>query len=193
MSSVASISPAQPQSYRFLVEAYYKMGEIGIFQPDDRIELLDGEILFLHTISVRHAWVKTWIAEWFVDRHRGRYLVSPGNPVCLNPYSEPQPDIMLVPRVRRMEHMTRPEEVFLLVEISDSSLAFDLGRKRKAYAEAGVREYWVVNLEEDVLEVFRQPKRGKYAVELRFTLGESVSPLAFDDVVVPVAEIIPPR
>jgi Uma2 family endonuclease len=193
MSSVASMPPAQPQSYRFSVEEYYKLGEAGIFQPDDRVELLDGEIFVMSPTSVRHAWAVTWITEWFVERHRKRYAVSPGNPIWLHDYSEPQPDIMLVPRVRRREHKTRPEEVFLLVEVSDSSLAFDRGRKRKAYAEAGVREYWIVNLEEDVLEVFRQPEGGSYAVALRFALGESVSPLAFEDVMVPAAEIIPPR
>jgi Uma2 family endonuclease len=100
---------------------------------------------------------------------------------------------MLVPCARKKLRKSRPKEVFLVVEVSESSLAFDLGRKRKAYAEAGVREYWIVNLEEDVLEVFRQPEGASYSVALRFGLGESVSPLAFKDIVVPVAQIIPPR
>ncbi|HEV7405269.1 MAG TPA: Uma2 family endonuclease [Chthoniobacteraceae bacterium] len=193
MSSVATMPPAQPETYRFSVEEYYKLGEAGILQPRDRVELLDGEILVMSPIGLRHDLAVTWITEWFVDRRRGRYAVSPGNPVWLHDHSEPQPDIMLVPRVRRREHKTRPEEVFLLVEVSDSSLAFDRGRKRKAYAEAGVSEYWIVNLEEDVVEVFRQPVDGNYAVEQRFALEESVAPLAFKDVVVPVAEMIPPR
>lgn len=193
MSSVATMPPVEPQSYRFSVEEYNKLGEVGIFQPEDRVELLDGEILIMSPIGLRHIMAGTWINDWFGDHSRKRYSISPGNPIFLHDYSEPQPDFMLVPRVRRMEHKTRPEEVFLLVEVSESSLTFDLGRKRKAYAKAGVREYWVVNLEEDVLEVFRQPEGGSYAVQLRFALGESVSPLAFEDVVVPVAEIIPPR
>jgi Uma2 family endonuclease len=193
MSSVATLPAVQPQPFRFSVEEYNKMGEAGIFRPEDRVELLDGEILIMSPIGLRHIMAVTWITDWFGDHGRKRYSISPGNPVFLNDYSEPQPDIMLVPRVRRMEHKSRPDEVFLLVEVSESSLTFDLGRKRKAYAKPGVREYWIVNLEEDVLEVFRQPEEGKYAVELRFAVGESVSPLAFEDVVVPVAEIIPPR
>ena len=193
MSSVATMPPAQPQPYRFSVEEYYKLGEAGIFHPRDRVELLDGEILIMSPIGLRHVWAVTWIIDWFGDHRRGRYSISPGNPVFLNDYSEPQPDIMLVPRAGKKLHKSRPKEVFLLVEVSDSSLAFDLGRKRKAYAEAGVREYWIVNLEEDVLEVFREPEGGRYAVALRFGLGESVSPLAFEDLAVPVAEIIPPR
>jgi Uma2 family endonuclease len=193
MSSVATMPPAEPQTYRFSVEEYHKLGEVGIFHPRDRVELLDGDVLIMSPIGLRHVWAVTWVTEWFTDRRRGRYAVSPGNPVFLHDYSEPQPDIMLVPRAGRKLQKCRAEDVFLLVEVSESSLAFDLGRKRKAYAEAGVREYWIVNLEEDVLEVFRQPEGGKYAVALRFGLGESVSPLVFEDVVVPAAEIIPPR
>jgi hypothetical protein len=75
--------------------------------------------------------------------------------------------------------------------ISDTSLAYDRGRKLTAYAKAGVREYWIVNLERDILEVFRQPADGKYQVALTFTAGQSLHPLAFEDVTVPVADIIP--
>ncbi len=75
------------------------------------------------------------------------------------------------------------------MEVSDTSLTFDRKRKRKA----GVREYWIVNLQEDIIEVFRQPKGGKYKVELRFAPGQQLSPLAFEDVIVPVADVIPPR
>ncbi|HEV7401364.1 MAG TPA: Uma2 family endonuclease [Chthoniobacteraceae bacterium] len=197
MSSVATMPAVQPQTFpqpfRFSVEEYNKMGEAGIFGPEDRVELLDGEILIMSPIGLRHILAVTWIVDWFGDHGRKRYSISPGNPVFLHDYSEPQPDIMLVPRVRRMAHKSRPNEVFLLVEVSESSLSFDRGRKRKAYAQAGVREYWIVNLEEDVLQVFRQPEGENYAVTLRFALGESVSPLAFEDLMVPVAEIIPPR
>ena len=68
--------------------------------------------------------------------------------------------MMLVPRVRKMERHPRPEDVFLLVEVSDSSIAYDRERKLTAYAKAGVREYWIVNLQQDILEVFRQPADG---------------------------------
>jgi len=193
MSSVASLPPAQPSTYRFSVEEYYKLGEVGIFHPRDRVELLDGEIFVMSPIGLRHVQAHSWIMEFFGDQRRGRYMVSPGNPVWLHDYSEPQPDMMLVPRVRKLLRHPRPEDVFLLVEVSDTSLAYDRNRKRTAYAEAGVREYWIVNLQEDIIEVFRQPDGGKYTVELSFAPGQQLSPLAFEDVIVPVADIIPPR
>lgn len=194
MSSVATKpSVAQPQPYRFSVEEYDRLGDVGFFQADDRVELLDGEIFIMSPIGLRHMLATTWIAEWFSDRRNGRYAVSSSNPVQLHDHSEPQPDIALVPRVRQLRRKYPPEDLFLLVEVSDSSLGFDRTRKLKAYAQAGVREYWIVNLDEDVVEVFREAKGEKYAVALRFALGESVAPLAFEDIQVPVADIIPPR
>jgi Uma2 family endonuclease len=193
MSSVATMPEVQPSTYRFSVEEYYKLAEVGILGPEDRTELLDGEIIVMSPIGLRHIQAVNWCNDCLVEQHRRRYLVSPGNPIWLHEYSEPQPDMMLVPRVRKLARQVRPADVYLLVEVSDTTLAFDRKRKRKAYAEAGVREYWIVNLEEDVIEVFRQPEAGKYSIELRFGLGEQVSPLAFEDVIVPVADIIPPR
>jgi Uma2 family endonuclease len=193
MSSVATMPQVEPSTYRFSVEEYYKLGEVGIFHPRDRVELLDGEIIVMSPIGLRHIQAVNWCNDCLVEQHRRRYLVSPGNPIWLHEYSEPQPDMMLVPRVRKLSRQVRPEDVFLLVEISDSSLAYDRERKRTAYAEAGVREYWIVNLQEDIIEVFREPADGKYIVMLSFAPGQQLSPLAFEDVIVPVSDIIPPR
>ncbi|MEA3208407.1 MAG: hypothetical protein QOE70_1464 [Chthoniobacter sp.] len=193
MSSATIVPQTQPSPYRFSVEEFHKLGEVGIFGPRDRVELLDGEIIVMSPIGIRHVQAVNWINECLVEQARRRYMVSPGNPVWLHEYSEPQPDMMLVPRVRKLEHHPHPEDVFLLVEVSDSSLAYDRERKLTAYAKAGVRECWIVNLQQDVIEVLRQPEDGKYAVALIFPPGKSLSPLAFEDVTVPVADIIPPR
>ena len=184
---------SQPCPYRFSVEEFHKLGEVGIFRPRDRVELLDGEIIVMSPIGLRHVQAVSWMIECLVEQHRRRYMVSPGNPVWLNEHSEPQPDMMLVPRVRKLERHPRPEDVFLLVEISDSSLSYDRERKLAAYARAGVREYWILNLQQDIFEVFRQPADGKYQVALTFAAGQTLSPLAFEDVKVLVADIIPPR
>jgi Uma2 family endonuclease len=135
----------------------------------------------------------SWITESLVAQARRRYLLTPGNPVWLHEHSEPQPDMMLIPRVRNRERHPRPEDVFLLVEVADTSLAYDRGRKLSAYAQAGVREYWTVNLEDDRVEVFRQPSEGQYPIALTFAADQTIHPLAFADVAVAVADIIPPR
>jgi Uma2 family endonuclease len=193
MSSTAILPPTAPTPYRFSVEEYHKLGEAGIFQPEDRVELLDGEIIVMSPIGIRHVMAVTWINECLVEQARRRYFVSPGNPVWLHDHSEPQPDMMLVPRVRPMVRHPHAEDVFLLVEVSDTSLAYDRGRKLAAYARAGVREYWIINLEDDCIEVFREPLDGAYRTELRFVSGQTFSPLAFPDVVVAGADVIPPR
>ena len=193
MSSAASEPQTQPCPYRFSVEEFHKLGEVGIFRPRDRVELLDGEIIVMSPIGIRHVQAVSWMVECLVEQARRRYLVSPGNPVWLHEFSEPQPDMMLVPRVRKIEHHPRPEDVFLLVEVSDSSLTYDRDRKLAAYAAAGVREYWIVNLQQDLIQVFREPSDGTYNVVLSFITGQTLSPLAFEDVTVSVTEIIPPR
>src|ERR1700712_2329064 len=107
MSSVVSMPPTEPRTYRFSVDEFYKLGEAGIFQPRDRVELLDGEILMMSPIGLRHLLAVTWISEWFSDRRRGRYLLIAGNPVFLHDFSGPQPDVMLVPRAGRAQQKPR--------------------------------------------------------------------------------------
>src|SRR5712691_10467822 len=104
MSSVATVPQTQPCRYRFSVEEFHKLGEVGIFHPWDRVELLDGEIIVMSPIGLRHVQAVSWMIECLGDQRRQRYMVSPGNPVWLDEHSEPQPDMMLVPRVRKMEH-----------------------------------------------------------------------------------------
>jgi len=193
MSSAATLPDLQPHPYRFSVEEYHHLWETGFFKPEDRVELLDGEIIIMSPVGLRHVQAGNWIVECLVEQARRRYMVSPGNPVWLHAHSEPQPDMMLVPRVRKLERHPRPEDVFLLVEVSDSSLAYDRVRKLTAYAKAGVREYWIVNLQEDVVEVFREPSDGSFGVTFQVRQGQTLSPLAFPDVTVLAADIIPPR
>jgi Uma2 family endonuclease len=186
-------APRPPCPYRFTVEEYHRLGETGFFQPEDRVELLNGEIILMSPIGIRHVQAVTWLVECLVEQARRRYMVSPGNPVWLSDISEPQPDLMLVPRTRRMKHHPQPKDVFLLLEVSDTSLAYDRDAKLKAYAEAKVREYWIVDLQGDAVDVYRRPSRGRYTASSTFSTEDVIHPLAFPDVAVPVRDIIPPR
>lgn len=179
-------------SYKWTVEEYHRLGEAGIFGEDDRVELLNGEIIIMHAIGKRHAQAVTNLNMEFAEQARRRFMVSPQNPVELDEMSEPQPDIVLVPwRKKAGATHPQPDAVFLVVEVADSSLHYDRRDKMRAYARAGIREFWILNLEDNVIEVFRSPHGESYAETSRIGAGQKLSPLAFPDVVLALDDILP--
>ena len=181
-------------TYKFSVEEYEKLAEVGIFGEDDRVELLNGEIIIKHAIGHRHAQAVTNLVELFMEQARRRYMVSPQNPVWLDEWSMPEPDIVLIPRSQRTAgRHPKPSEALLVIEVADSSLHYDRRDKMRAYARAGVREFWILNLEDDVFETFREPDGEIFAVTQSAGAGADLSPLAFPDVRIAVDDVIPPR
>lgn len=184
----------EPSPYRFKVTEYHRLGEVGFFEEGERVELLNGEIIIMSPIGSRHAIAAYNLNDVFGEQNRRRYLIGMGNPVEADEYSEPLPDLMLVPRSQKLARrhpFTR--ETFLVVEIADSSLSHDRGRKLRKYAQTGVQEYWIVNLQDDVIEVYRTPHGEEYRQESVANMGDTLAPLAFSDVKIEVSEIIPPR
>lgn len=180
--------------YRFSVEEFYKLADAGIFDENDRVELLDGEIIVMSPIGIRHAATARRLNKFFSRRSNDRYEVIVADPSRLGDYSEPQPDVQLV-RVREDDYLTghpAPADVHLLIEIADSTLRYDRGSKRNAYAAAGIPEYWIANLTDECIEVFRDPRGGTYHTERAVLRGESVAPLAFPDLLIAVHQIVPP-
>src|SRR5919108_6402376 len=142
---------------RFTVEEYHRMAEVGIFQPDERVELIEGEIVKMAPIGPRHAGCVINLNRLFVTRLGDRAVVSPGNPVVIEPRSEPQPDLLLLrPRAvsYSREHAT-PEDVLLAVEVADTTARFDRIVKARLYARARISEYWLVDVNEASVDVFR--------------------------------------
>ena len=181
-------------TYKFTFDEFYRLYETGFINSKDRIELLNGELIIMHAIGYRHAQAVTNFVFELGEQARRRYMISPQNPVVLEEYSAPQPDLILVPLSRRnaKRHPT-PSEVFLIIEVADSSLQYDRGDKMRAYAACGITEFWILNLEDDVLEIFRQPEGNGYRESLTIPSDGTASPLAFPDVSIPLADIIPPR
>ncbi|MEA3213624.1 MAG: hypothetical protein QOE70_6681 [Chthoniobacter sp.] len=181
-------------TYRFTVEEYYRLYEIGVLDGRDRIELLNGELIIMHAISYRHAQAVTNLASYFGEQARRRYMISPQNPVELEEHSAPQPDLVLVPWARKAPaRHPSPAEVFLVIEVSDTSLRYDREEKASAYAAAGIQEFWILNLEGDTLEISRRPEGIGYLEHLTVTAEGAASPLAFPDVTVSLPDILPPR
>jgi len=152
------------------------MAEVGILSEDDRVELIEGEIIKMTPIRSRHAGC--------VSRLNARLLsetaiVSVQNPLRLSNLSEPKPDIILLrPRNDFYSNAHRtPTDVLLIIEVSDTSLEYDRDIKIPLYATASISEVWLVNLIKDMIEIYREPQEGMYREVRYFTRGETVSPL----------------
>lgn len=186
---------ALPAPRRFTVDEYYKMAEAGILSEDDRVELIEGEILQMAPIGPLHAGRLDRLVDLFFDRFRGSTRIRIQNPVRLSRRSEPEPDLALVrPESERgrsyeAEHPTAAD-VLLIVEVADTSLAYDLGPKARMYARHGVLELWVLDQRGDRLVVHRQPTPRGYATVRTLTRGQSIAPLAFPDIAFVVDELM---
>src|SRR3954471_14581118 len=150
--------------YRFTVDQYHQMGEAGVFRPEDRVELIDGEIIAMNPISDPHAGGVNRLNQAFIERLARRALVAPQNPVRLTLHDEPQPDLAIL-RFRADFYASlgpRPEDVLLLIEVSDSSVSYDRRVKAPLYASNGIPEYWVVDLGRGQVVVYRDPSPEGY-------------------------------
>ena len=150
---------------RCTVRDYYRMGEAGVFHPDRRYELLNGDIILMQPIGESHADSHDWLMEALITRLGGSYRLRAQNPVRLDNYSEPQPDFAVL-KLRKEGYRTAhpgPGDTLLVIELASSSLAYDIGKKQRAYAKAGIPEYWVVDLAGRQLHVFRKPAAIGYA------------------------------
>jgi len=161
MSAVATLSP---QRHRLTVDQYYRMAEAGIFKEDDRVELIEGEIIDMPPIGIDHAYFVNRLTSIFVQNIGHQANVSSQNPIRLNSRSEPQPDIALLRYREDFYRHTRPspEDILLLVEVSDTSLRYDMEVKLPLYARHGIPEVWIVDLEHRRIEIFCKPLDDAY-------------------------------
>jgi len=166
--------PIAPTRHRLNIDAYYRMAEAGILLDPHRVELIDGEIFDMAAIGSPHAAITNRLARLFSRALPDEVaLVSVQSPVRLDAYNEPQPDLMLLrPRADgyRASH-PGTADVLLLVEVSESSLAYDRSTKLPLYAKFGAPEVWIVDLSGGAVEVYRESKEGAYASHERRTSG----------------------
>jgi Uma2 family endonuclease len=176
----------------FTVDEYYKMADVGILRPEDRVELIDGEIIEMSPIGNRHLGCVNAANEAFTVAFRGRAIVSVQNPLRLTNYTEPEPDVVLLkPRQDAYRHK-RPlaEDALLVLEVADTTLEYDRKVKAPRYAAAGVPELWIEDLEGDVLLVFRDPVGNSYKTLLTLKPGKTVSAQALADAVFKVSDLL---
>ncbi|MDE2686988.1 MAG: Uma2 family endonuclease [Chloroflexota bacterium] len=181
-----------PTRRRFTVAEYYAMANIGILHENDRIELLDGDLIVMPPIGDWHAASVDRFTNMLPPRLQGRAIVRVQNPTRLNDNSEPQPDIMLL-RWRDdfyQEGHPAPADVLLLIEVSDTSVDYDRNDKLSEYARAGIPEVWIATRQDSRIEAYTEPVEGEYSNVRYAAPGESIAPQAFPEVVLEVGSLI---
>ncbi|MEP0885832.1 Uma2 family endonuclease [Trichocoleus sp. ST-U3] len=175
---------------KWTVDEYHRMIAAGILD-ERRMELLKGEIVEMSPEGEPHAYFSSEAGEYLTRLLGDRAMIRQSKPITLPNDSEPEPDIAIVQRLGReyLEHHPYPENIFWLIEYSDSSLDKDLQTKSKIYAEVEIPEYWVVNLKRRQVVVFRDPEDREYASKVTLN-GGTISPLAFPDIAVSVDSIV---
>lgn len=161
---------------RISVAEYYRMAELQFFPTGQREELLNGEIVEMSPINSKHAFVVDQLMRWLVLHLHERAWIRVQNPVALSEFSEPEPDLTVAkrkPELYRTSH-PRPEDILFLIEVSDSSLAKDRLVKLPLYAAAGIPETWIVNLEEECVEIYTRPSAEGYQQLQVFQKGETI-------------------
>lgn len=176
----------------FTTAEYYTMLQAGILTEEDRVELIEGEILQMTPIGSRHAGHVKALVRIFSQSLGDRALLGVQDPLHLNDFSEPQPDLsVLHPREDdyRDSH-PGPGDVFLLIEVADTSTGHDRTLKVPLYGRCGIAELWLLDLPGGLLDVHRDPTPDGYRTRHRLRSGDTVSPLAFPDLVLDVATLI---
>jgi Uma2 family endonuclease len=184
---------AQLERWHFNVDQYYRLAEAGVLQPDDRVELIEGEIIRMSPIGSAHAACVRSLQIFFSETFGRKYLLSIQSPVRLSDFSEPEPDLALLKARTDLyaERHPLPQDVLLIIEVSDMSVLSDRNVKIPLYARYGIAEAWLVNLPKKTIEVYYDLANGKYRGWLEFKKAEVLTSPTMSDLTVKVQDIIP--
>jgi Uma2 family endonuclease len=183
-------TPMEVKRRRFTVHDYHRMGEAGILHEDDRVELIEGEIVEMTAIGTRHFSCVNVLTRLLVVSVGDEAIISVQNPVRLNEYTEPQPDLAVIrPRDYR-ESLPEPDDVLLLIEVSDTTLPYDRGVKLPLYARAGIREVWIVDLPGETIERYTAPSANGYRRVEQMRRGQTLESTSLPGLAPSVDEVL---
>lgn len=199
MPAVAPVPPrpapppqAEAGAFYWTREQYDRIVEAGVLGPDDKVELIDGQIVSKIPQNRPHRVATTLVGQALRSVLGTGVFVQEEKPVALSDLSEPEPDVAVVEgSPRDYDPHPGPASILLLVEVADSSLLQDRVRKARAYATASIVEYWIVNLQDQTLEVHRDPAGGTYRTKTTHERGGAVSPVHAPGASVAVADLLP--
>jgi Uma2 family endonuclease len=167
---------------RFTVEEYHRMGEAGILRGDERVELIEGEIVEMNPIGGRHMRCVNEL-NWLLGQQirHGGLRISVQNPIRLNGGLEPQPDLAVIRAGDRSDSLPGPEDLVLVIDVSDTTLSYDRNVKVPLYARAGIGEAWIVDLPNEAIERHNDPAEDGYRRMERVGRGRSLASEALPD------------
>lgn len=192
MSDLATSTDVQQpvRRHKLSVEDFHKLGEAGVLHEDSRVELIEGELIDMAPIGSPHAGTVNRLVSLFSGAVTSE-VVHVQNPITLDDYSEPQPDLAVLKPCADFYRAALPtaSDVLLLIEVSDTTLAYDRGPKLDLYSRHGIEDVWIVNLADRQLEVFRNPSPEGYRARSQYGAGDFVAALALPDFLVEVATL----
>ncbi|MFP4089061.1 MAG: Uma2 family endonuclease [Cyclobacteriaceae bacterium] len=159
------------------IEEYHRMAEVGILAPEERVELIDGEIITMSPIGKEHLAIVGRINALLTPMLAGKHIVFSQSPVIIHGHSEPEPDLMVVPFRDDFYASTgvTQDDVLLIIEVSDSTLQKDLEVKLPLYARAGIAEAWIIDIKSRELHQYVHPEKGSYLKHQRLSIRDEVS------------------
>lgn len=187
-----SIALASLPHRKFSVEDYHRFIEMGIFKPEERLELWEGEFVEMSPIGKRHAGVVAGMTAYLNHLFFNRFVVWSQNPIILNDFSEPQPDVCVLEwrdDFYRNENATA-NDVLLTMEISDSTVKYDRDIKFPKYATNGIAEAWLIDLENDRVEIHTQPTKNGYKLVKILHRGDIAESTVFEEIKIAVDDIL---
>lgn len=191
-STTTTVNAPVVTRYRFSVDEYELMGEAGIFGEDDRVELIDGEVVAMNAIGAPHARCVTQLTQLLVLKMGRDGIISPQNPILLGRHDEPQPDVVVL-RPDAYQHAGHPvpKDVLLLIEVSDTTLAYDRDVKLPRYAMFGIPETWIVDLNGRVIMRYSEQTPQGYRVATSFRPGDLIASTTLPALQLAVSDILP--
>jgi len=187
-----SAQPANVKEvHRWTRQQYDQMVTAGVFQPEERVELIDGYIVDMTPQSSIHATTVSLVEEALRLAFPHGYCIRVQMPLAIDDMSEPEPDVAVVPGNPRDYRDAHPATAVLVVEVASGSLKRDQGLKKALYARNGIQEYWVVNLDADCVEVYQGPQGDDYQIQMKLSRGENVRPVARPEHSIPVIDLLP--
>lgn len=189
---MATVEAPKVTRRRFTADEYHRMAEIGVLLEDERVELIEGEILRMSAEGSRHNACINRLSALLANRLGDAAILSVQNSIRTDQYSEPEPDVaVLRPREDYYETaLPSPADVLLLMEVADTSLAYDRGLKLPLYARAGIPEMWIVDLTNEVIEQHAYPADGAYRSVRHVARGQTITPSAMPSLAIAVDAVL---